>query len=152
MEIQEMNDDRKMISGAVKVNSLIDRGFSDRAKSVVNNHAWIGAIALALPLFGLDNIIYIIALWHMYFKLCELAKQSFGANKTKSFIGAAIVNVIVASVLELACNALPIIGGIIGGAIIGFVSIKISGAAYLKALEILHNGNVSETYSLKRNR
>ncbi len=85
----------------------------------------------------------------MYYKLCDLANKSFGSNKAKSFIGAIIVNVIVASLLELACNVLPIVGGIIGGFIIGFASIKISGAAYLKALEIAHNGNVAERYNFK---
>ncbi len=149
MDLQEINDDRKMISGANKLNNLIDRGFSERAKSLVTNHSIIGGISLALPLFGLDNILYIVVLWHMYYKLCDLANKSFGSNKAKSFIGAIIVNVIVASLLELACNVLPIVGGIIGGFIIGFASIKISGAAYLKALEIAHNGNVAERYNFK---
>ncbi|MDE7422039.1 MAG: hypothetical protein K2N35_17775 [Muribaculaceae bacterium] len=147
MDLQELNDDRKMISGANKLNNLIDRGFSDRAKSLVTNHSIIGGIALALPLMGFDNIVYLIVLWHMYYGLCELANKSFGSNKTKSFVGAIIVNLIVATVLELACNVIPVVGGIIGGFIIGFASIKISGAAYLKALEIAHNGNVAERYS-----
>ncbi len=149
MDLQELNDDRRMISGATKLNNLVDKGFSERAKSLVNTHAVIAGIALALPLMGFDNIIYIGVLWHMYYQLCDLAKQSFGSNKAKSFIGAVIVNVIVASVLELVCCVIPIAGTIIGGFIIGFGSLKISGAAYLKALEIAHNGNVAERYTFK---
>ena len=147
MDLQELNDDRKMIAGANKLNNLIDRGFSDRARTVVTNHSIIGGIALALPLFGFDNIVYLIVLWHMYYDLCDLAQKSFGSNKTKSFVGAIIVNLIVATVLELLFNVIPVVGGIIGGFIIGFASIKISGAAYLKALEIAHNGNVAEKYT-----
>lgn len=150
MDLQEINDDRRMLSAANKLNNVVDKGFSENAKNLVTNHAVIGGIALALPLFGVDNILYIIALWHMYYKLCDLANKSFGSNKTKSFLGAVIVNIIVASILELACNILPFVGGIIGGMIIGFASIKISGAAYLKALEIAHNGNVAERYTFNR--
>ena len=151
MDFDELNADRKAINAANKIDGYINRGFTQQAQTLVNNHAIVGAIALALPLFGLDNIIYLIALWHMYVGLCNLARKSFGTNMTKSFIGAVIVNVLVASVLELACNALPFVGGIIGGAIIGFMSIKISGAAYLKALEIAPGGDVAERYTFSNN-
>lgn len=147
MDFNELNTDRKAINAANKIDGYINRGFTQQAQTLVNNHAIVGAIALALPLFGLDNIIYLIALWHMYVGLCDLARKSFGTNMTKSFIGAVIVNILVASVLELACNVLPFVGGIIGGAIIGYISIKISGASYLKALEIAHGGDVAERYT-----
>lgn len=147
MDFNELNTDRKTFNAAKKVDGYINQGFTQQAEKLVTNHAIVGAIALALPLFGLDNIIYLIALWHMYVGLCDLARKSFGANMTKSFVGAVIVNVLVASVLELICNILPVAGGIIGGAIIGYISIKISGASYLKALEIAHSGDVAERYS-----
>lgn len=56
----------------------------------------------------------------MYYDLCNLANKSFGSNKAKSFVGAIIVNLIVATVLELVCNVVPVVGGVIGGFIIGF--------------------------------
>ncbi|MBD5365024.1 MAG: hypothetical protein HDR79_08790 [Bacteroides sp.] len=151
MDFEELNSDRKAINTASKIDGYINRGFSEQAQSLVNSHAIVGAIALALPLFGLDNILYLIALWHMYVGLCDLARKSFGSNMTKSFIGAVIVNVLVASVLELAFNVIPFVGGIIGGAIVGYLSIKISGASYLKALEIAHGGDVAERYSFSNN-
>ena len=102
MDFDELNADRKAFNAANKIDGYINRGFTQQAQTLVNNHAIVGAIALALPLFGLDNIIYLIALWHMYVGLCNLARKSFGSNMTKSFIGAVIVNVLVASVLEMA--------------------------------------------------
>lgn len=151
MDVQELNHDRKLLSGATKINKIIDRGFSIQAQSCVNNHAIGGAAIYALPLFGLDNIIYAIVLWHMYISLCKLAGKTFGSNVSKSFIGGFIVNILVSSLLELACNVLPIVGGIIGGAVIGFFSIKISAALYLKGLEITHHGNVAEKFSFRNN-
>lgn len=151
MDIQEIRQDQRFISNAYRVNKYIDNGFSERAKSLVTNHAIAGAICLALPLFGLDNILYLVVLWHMYYKLCDLANKAFGDNKTKSFIGAIIVNVIIVSILELACNILPVAGGIIGGLVIAYIAIKLSGAAYLKALEYLHNGDVAERYDFRFN-
>lgn len=146
MDFKELNDDRKIISSSMKFNRYIDNGFSTQAKSIVNTHSILGAIAFALPLFGLDNIIYAGVLWHMYFSLCSLAKKSFNDNRAKSFIGAVIVNFIIASVIELILSFIPGVG-IIGAAVTGFFSIKISGAAYLKTLEYLHNGNVAEKYN-----
>lgn len=151
MDFNELNTDRRTFNAAKKIDGYINQGFSQQAEKLVTNHAIIGAISLALPLFGLDNIIYAITLWHMYVGLCNLARKSFGTNMTKSFVGAVIVNILVASVLELACNILPVAGGMIGGAIIGFMSIKISGASYLKVLEIAHNGDVAEHYTFSNN-
>lgn len=71
----------------------------------------------------------------------------FGSNKAKSFFGEIIVNVIVTSLLELACNVIPVVGSIIGGFIIGFASIKTSSMEYLKTLEIVHSGNLTERYN-----
>lgn len=149
MDLQELNQDRKIASAANKVDKIIDRGFSDKARSIVNQSAWIGAIALAFPLFGLDNILYGIVLWGMYVRICSLAKQSFGQNMTKSFIGGFIVNLLVSGLLELLLSPFPGLN-FVGAFVVGFLSIKISGAAYLKALEILHNGNVSEKYDFNK--
>lgn len=145
MDLQELNDDRRIISASDKVNQYIDRGFSEQARSLVNICAIIGGIALALPLLGLDNIVYAVVLWTMYARLCALAKKSFGANLTKSFIGGFVVNLIVSGALELLLSFIPVVN-FIGAFFIGAISIKVSGAAYLKALEYIHNGNVAERY------
>lgn len=146
MNFQEINQDRRVMSTAGKMEKYLDAGFSSRAKTSVNNHAITAGIALALPLFGLDNIIYIVTLWHMYSSLCSLAGKSFYSNFWKSIISGFLVNIIVCTFLEWVVSFIPLFG-FLGAFIIGYASIKLSGAAYLKVLESMHNGNVNERYS-----
>ena len=43
-----------------------DKMFDKDTAKIVRRHAFWAAIILALPLFGLDVIVFAIILWHMY--------------------------------------------------------------------------------------
>ena len=149
MDFQELNQDRKIVNVGNQIDNIIDKGFSEKAKSVVNNHALIAGVILALPAFGFDNILYAIVLWDMYSSLCKLAGRSFRNNLVKSFVGGFIVNLIVTSIIELMVSFIPIANFILAFAI-GYLSIKFSGAAYLKVIETMHGGNVNERYNISK--
>ena len=131
---------------AAYMDKYIDKGFSKRAKKSVTSHAVCGGIVLALPAFGLDSIVYMIILWHMYSALSGMARESFKSSRTKNFIGAFIVNIIVTIGIDLVLSFLPVLGWI-GAFFVGYLSLKVSGAAYLSALELLYQGEVRERYS-----
>lgn len=137
---------RVMSKEAGVVDRYIDKGFSKRARKKVSMCAFLGGLAFALPLFGLDNIIYMIILWGMYSSLSKMACEAYHSSRTKNFIGGFIVNFLVASAIELALSFIPVIGWV-GAFLVGYLSLKISGAAYLSALEVLYQGNVSERYN-----
>ncbi|MBD5386925.1 hypothetical protein HDR70_03445 [bacterium] len=137
---------RVMSKEAGTVDRYIDKGFSERAKKKVSNYALGGGLAFALPLFGLDNIIYMIILWGMYSGLSKIACETYHSSRTKNFIGGFIVNIIVASAIELALSFIPVVGWV-GAFLVGYLSLKISGAAYLSALEVLYQGKVNERYN-----
>lgn len=146
MDLVELDQDRRALNTTQKLNNRIDAGFSKKAKSVVSTRAIIGGIAFAFPLFGLDNIIYCIVLWNMYITLAKMARPT-GSNIVKSFIGGFLVNIIISSIIELGVSFIPI-GGIIISFLVGYLSIKISGAAYLKVIEGMFSGKVQEKYDL----
>lgn len=137
---------RVMSKEAGVVDRYIDKGFSKRARKKVSMCAFLGGLAFALPLFGLDNIIYMIILWGMYSSLSKMACEAYHSSRTKNFIGGFIVNFLVASAIELALSFIPVVGWV-GAFLVGYLSLKISGAAYLSALEVLYQGNVSERYN-----
>lgn len=137
---------RVMSKEAGVVDRYIDKGFSKRARKKVSMCAFWGGLAFALPLFGLDNIIYMIILWGMYSSLSKMACEAYHSSRTKNFIGGFIVNFLVASAIELALSFIPVVGWV-GAFLVGYLSLKISGAAYLSALEVLYQGNVSERYN-----
>lgn len=137
---------RVMSKEAGVVDRYIDKGFSKRARKKVSMCAFLGGLAFALPLFGLDNVIYMIILWGMYSSLSKMACEAYHSSRTKNFIGGFIVNFLVASAIELALSFIPVVGWV-GAFLVGYLSLKISGAAYLSALEVLYQGNVSERYN-----
>lgn len=137
---------RVMSKEAGVVDRYIDKGFSKRARKKVSMCAFWGGLAFALPLFGLDNIIYMIILWGMYSSLSKMACEAYHSSRTKNFIGGFIVNFLVASAIELALSFIPVVGWV-GAFLVGYLSLKISGAAYLSALEVLYQGKVNERYN-----
>ena len=137
---------RVMSKEAGVVDRYIDKGFSKRARKKVSMCAFLGGLAFALPLFGLDNIIYMIILWGMYSSMSKMACEAYHSSRTKNFIGGFIVNFLVASAIELALSFIPVVGWV-GAFLVGYLSLKISGAAYLSALEVLYQGKVNERYN-----
>ena len=114
-----------------------DRGLSERMKSCIKTHAWWGAIIMALPLFGLDAIIYAIVLWGMYGKISSLSGVPFKGNAMSNILGGFIVNIVIVFILNLILDF--IIGfGWIGSAIVGYWATKLSGQAYVEVLVQLH--------------
>ena len=52
-----------------------DKMFDKDTAKIVRRHAFWAAIILALPLFGLDVIVFAIILWHMYSSLAQRAHK-----------------------------------------------------------------------------
>ena len=135
-----------MSKEAGTIDRYIDKGFSQRARKQVNRYALGGGITFALPLFGLDNIIYCVILWSMYSTLSKMACEAYHSSRTKNFVGGFIVNLLVASGIELLLSFIPVVGWI-GAFLVGYLSLKVSGATYLSALEVLYQGKVNERYN-----
>lgn len=57
---------------------------STETRKTVTNYAIAGGLTFALPLSGLDNIIYAIILWSMYASIARKAGKAFGSNVTKT--------------------------------------------------------------------
>ncbi|MDH8702751.1 hypothetical protein M2138_002122 [Dysgonomonadaceae bacterium PH5-43] len=132
------------------MHEIADAGLSKEVASTVKTHAWIGAFCMAVPLWGLEIIVYAATLWHMYKKLCDLAKVPFWKNFMKSILGGFIINNIVVFVLNLILDFIPIAGWI-GAGLIGFATIFFSGCAYLEVLAKIHGDRkVKERFNTQK--
>ncbi len=105
--------------------------FDKNPAKIVRSHALWGSIVIALPLFGLDWIVYCINLWHMYAKLCKRANRKMDVG---SIIVGFIVNIVFAVVTDLALSFIPAIGWL-GAFIIAYLLIYFSGKSYIEMLK-----------------
>lgn len=134
---------------AVKTVKFLDGLLDGECKSIVRIRAIIGAVALAFPLFGFDTIIYVIALWSTYYSISEVAGVKFSENFWSCALMGALVNVVVVFVLNLILDFIPLFGWI-GMAIIGFVSIYLSGIGYITALKGFYGKKANVSLQLKK--
>ena len=142
-----MGLEQQAIKLAVAMEGVAIAGLSNKVKGVVQNRALIAAVVMAIPLWGMEVIIYAIILWGMYAELCKIAKVPFMKNFFTSVIGGFIVNLIVVFILNLILDCIPFAGWV-GAAIVGYCSILFSGCAYLEVLAALHKkGKVKERFN-----
>ncbi|MGM9872083.1 MAG: hypothetical protein ACI30X_01320 [Muribaculaceae bacterium] len=108
-----------------------DKMFDKDTAKIVRRHAFWGALILALPLFGLDLVIFCIILWHMYSSLCKRANTSL--NFFTAIVGVG-VNLIVAAFVDTALTFIPIIGWL-GSGFIAYLQFYFSGKIFLEIID-----------------
>lgn len=97
---------------------------------IVHSHARWAALIIPLPLFGFEQIIFIIMLWDMYDKLCAKAGTTLTFS---SILVAIVVNLLVSFRIDFTLTFIPIFGWLSIAAITYF-QFYLSGKAYIKLL------------------
>lgn len=118
--------------------SAANQLLSDQVAKTVKRHAWCASLVMILPTFGLDSLLFIGVLWHMYTRICDLVNIPFWQNFVSTCLIAIIVNLVFAFVASLFLSFIPL-----GDSLLAFVQIMLSGIAYLKALTIKYNSGQS---------
>lgn len=124
----------KAVEATIK---FADVALSKKVSSTVKRHSLVGGVCMAIPLFGLETIIYVITLWGMYVKISNYAKVSFWKHFIRNVLGAMVVNIAIALTFGILLDFIPVAGWIMNGCI-GYFSIFISGCVYLEALARIH--------------
>lgn len=135
-----MSLETSLIRLCYAVNRGADRGLSESMKSCIKSYSWWGAIIMALPLFGLDAIVYAIVLWSMYGRISCFSGVPFNGNAMKNILGGFIVNIVIVFILNFVLDFIVFFGWI-GSAIMGYYATKLSGQAYVEVLVQLHGRN-----------
>ncbi len=131
--------DRTYIKAAEKIEKFMEGALDKEINSQIKSRAIIGGLCMAIPLYGLETIIYAICLWGEYGKISEISGVPFRKHAVRNIIGGFIINIIVTFVLNLIMDLIPgLIISSIGGFIVGYSSLEISGMGYVKMLKRLH--------------
>ncbi len=138
-----MNEIRMSYKAVTTLDKFLEGSLDGELKSAIRTRAIIGGICMAIPLWGIETIVFVIALWGTYQKISEISTVPFKENFVKNVLGAIILNIVIAFVLGLILDFLPVLGWV-GSFALGYAQITISGMAYVKTLKAIH-GNRAKT-------
>lgn len=139
-----MNLDKAVIKLCVALGIALDSATPKEIKSIVKNRAILGGAVMALPLFGLETIIYAIILWGMYASISRVAGIKFSGDLIKNILGGFIVNIVITFILNFFLDWILFFGWI-GIFFAVFFATKYSGISYLFILEKFHGKNQMKT-------
>ena len=107
-----------------------DKMFEEDIAKTVKRRAFWGALIMALPLFGLEWIVFTIILWNMYSALSEKVgtKLKFGTIAVGF-----IVNIVVAIAIDALFTLLPVLGWL-GTGFLVYLQFYLSGKMYIETL------------------
>ena len=131
--------DRTYIKAADKIEKFMEGALDKEISAQIKRRAIVGGLCMAIPLYGLETIIYAICLWGEYGKISEISGVPFRKHAVRNIVGGFILNLIVTFVLNLIMDLIPgLIISSIGGFVVGYTSLEISGMGYVKMLQRLH--------------
>lgn len=125
-----------MLQGYI-ANKWGDKMFEKDIAKIVRRRAFWGAVIMALPLFGVEWVVFIVILWNMYSALCKKANTKL---KFSTIAVGFIVNVIVAIAVDAALTLVPAIGWL-GTGFIVYLQFYLSGKAYIETLRKMTSNN-----------
>ncbi len=108
-----------------------DKMFDKDTAKIVRRHSFWGALIMALPLFGVEWIVFIIILWNMYSALSKRANKKFSFG---SVVVGFIVNIVVAFAIDALLSFLPFIGWL-GTGFVVYLQFYFSGKSYIETIK-----------------
>lgn len=144
-------DDYSYIKAGSKIEQFLDGALDEQITSTLKSRAMVGGLCMLIPLYGCEVIIYVICLWNTYKQIADLCSVPFKNNVIKNVIGAFIINIIVTFILGLVIDLIPgLIISCAGSFVMGYLSIKASGAAYVKALKMIYGSKATKDFNYKQ--
>ena len=144
-----MNEDKLAVQAFSKLDLFLSGALDKELNSAIRGRAIVGGLCMAIPLWGIETIVYIIALWGMYKKVAQISTVPFKDHLLRNVGGAVIVNIIIGVVAGILLDLLPVVGWVVSF-VVGFASITISGMAYVKALKALHGNKAKADLNVQR--
>ncbi len=131
--------DRTYIKAADKVEKFMEGALDQEITAQIKKKAVVGGLCMAIPLYGIEILIYAGCLWKEYGEISRISGVPFKDNAVRNIIGGFIINLLVTFVLNLIVDLIPgLIISCIGCFIVGYSSLEISGMGYVKMLKKLH--------------
>ena len=142
-------DEKTYAQLARYIERFVDGAFDNEIKKAVRTRAVIAGVVMAVPLWGIETIVYIICLWGAYKKICDIGHVPFRENFVKNVLSGIITNVLVTFVLGLLMDLIPVVGWVASFAL-GYISLYLSAMGYLKVLKKFHGDKLKADLNIQR--
>ncbi|MCQ2312607.1 MAG: hypothetical protein MJZ84_04060 [Paludibacteraceae bacterium] len=134
----QFDKNQKTYAAAITtIEKFMDGALDDKIKQEIRKKGLYAAICMAIPLWGIETIIYIFVLWSTYSTISKISGVPFRQNFAKNALVGFITNIVITFALGCALDFIPIAGWI-GSFIVGYLSIQLSGMGYVKALKLAY--------------
>lgn len=114
-----------------------DKMFEAEIAKVVKRRAFWSALIVALPLLGIEWVIFTIILWSMYSTLC---KKTGTKLRLGTIVLGIVVNVVVIIVIDIVFSFLPVLGWL-GTGFLVYLQFYLSGKLYIETLRKTSNNH-----------
>lgn len=118
-----------------------DKMFEKEIAKIVKRRAFWGAVIMALPLFGIEWIVFIIILWNMYSALSEKVGTKL---KFSTIAVGFIVNIVVSIAIDALFTLLPVLGWL-GTGFLVYLQFYLSGKMYIETLRKAYPNHPTQT-------
>lgn len=129
------------VSSINKIQRFAEGALDKEVASAVKTRAYIGGFALACPLFGMEMLVYAVALWSTYSEICNISGVPFRKHFFQNVLVGLITNIIVAFICNLLLEFIPIVGWL-GAAAYGFCTIYFSGMGFIETLKKFYGNKI----------
>ena len=142
-------NDYAYLVAAQKLEQFVSGALDGEIKSSVRGRALIGGICMAVPLWGIETIVYAICLWSTYGKIATYSGVPFKNNLVKNIIGGFIINIIMTFFFGMLLDFIPVVGWV-GSFAVGYISLYTSGMGFVKMLKKLHGDKAKKDLNIQR--
>lgn len=118
-----------------------DKMFEKDIAKIVKRRSFWGALIMALPLFGIEWIVFTIILWNMYSALSEKVGTKL---KFSTIAVGFIINIVVAIVIDALFTLLPVFGWL-GTGFLVYLQFYLSGKMYIETLRKAYPNHPTQT-------
>lgn len=142
-------DEKTYAQLARYIERFVDGAFDSEIKKVVKTRALIAGAVMAIPLWGIETIVYFFCLWGTYKKICDIGHVPFRENFVKNVLSGIITNLIVTFGLGLLMDLIPVVGWVASFAL-GYISLYLSAMGYVKVLKKFHGDKLKTDLNIQR--
>ena len=144
-----MDENKIAVQAFTKLDQFLDGALDAELKSVIRKRSIIGGLCMAIPLWGIETIVYVVVLWGTYKEVSRISTVPFKDHLWQNIGGAIALNILVGIVSGIILDMIPVVGWI-AQFVIGFASISVSGMAYIKVLKALHGSKAKADLNIKQ--
>lgn len=138
-----------LVKGAIKIEQFVSGALDGQIKSMLTKKAVVAGACMAIPLWGIETVLYAVCLWSSYSNISTISGVPFKDHFVKNVLGGMALNIAITFGLCFLLDFIPVAGWICSF-VVGFISIYLCGMGYVKTLKFIHGNKAKSDLNISR--